>query len=384
MLSSFEFASRNQREVDVVHKLGFKVTIVDFTPKKYETKNFPYHFIHQTSNYSNIFVIRRFQLLIQYLIKQPLLLYRLNADVISCQDIHALFIAYIATVFRLRKKKPKLIYDAHEFELGDPSNKGRNFFKVKLMKIIEKYLINRSSLTIVVNELIAQEMKNIHKLNKAPVVVRNIPSVWSLDIPKINRQRKEYLSAFGVQEQSSLFIMVYHGGIIENRGIECLIRLLKLNLNLALVIIGYGNQDYKNELSNYIKNHNVIDRILFYDAVPLDELRNYISAADVGMILANNISLNNYFMSPNKLFENIQSETPIISSDFPFLRKIIQSYEVGVNVNQDNDIEVNLALEKMRLDRDFYENLKQNLKKAKLELSWEIEQIILRDAYLMI
>ncbi|MBS4025867.1 MAG: group 1 glycosyl transferase, partial [Clostridia bacterium] len=88
-----------------------------------------------------------------------------------------------------------------------------------------------------------------------------------------------------------------------------------------------------------------------------------------------------YYMLPNKFFENIQSLTPIIGSDFPEIRRIIKGYNIGLCVNPERIDEIANAIEEMRKNREMYSWFKRNLKYAKDELCWENERNVLEEAY---
>ena len=86
-------------------------------------------------------------------------------------------------------------------------------------------------------------------------------------------------------------------------------------------------------------------------------------------------------MLPNKFFENIQSETPIICSDFPAVAPIVKEYGIGLTCDPTDLDQLNACVEKMRTDKVFYAQCKENLKKAKKDLCWENEKKALKDAY---
>ena len=85
-------------------------------------------------------------------------------DIISGHDLVGLTIGWISTWFV--NKKPLLIYDSHEFELG------RNIERTRLQKTgiqcWEHFLIGRSALVIMVNDSIADAVKKIYRLNTIP------------------------------------------------------------------------------------------------------------------------------------------------------------------------------------------------------------------------
>ena len=86
-------------------------------------------------------------------------------------------------------------------------------------------------------------------------------------------------------------------------------------------------------------------------------------------------------MLPNKFFENIQSLTPVICSDFPEVSRLVKEYEIGLTCDPADIQDINAQIEKMRTDKAFYESCKRNLLKAKEALCWEREKEKLVSAY---
>ena len=165
------------------------------------------------------------------------------------------------------------------------------------------------------------------------------------------------------------------------RSIEILLELLSINTNLSLVLIGSIQDNYKQELINYARDRGVIDRILFHDAVPIYELGNYINAADLGIFVFKVFYKNLYYSLPNKFFEIIQSEKPLICSNFPELRKIVSEYDIGLLADSDNVENINLLVEKIRTNTILYNELTNNVIAAKKVYCWENEKFKLKDAF---
>ena len=139
--------------------------------------------------------------------------------------------------------------------------------------------------------------------------------------------------------------------------------------------------EYIEKLKQMAKELNILDRVLFHHAVHIDSLWQYVGAADVGMVTIPAVSKSYYYMLPNKFFENIQSITPIIGSDYPEIKRVIKNYDIGALVDPENIDEIVAAIEEMRTNDEVYSRLKKNLKRAKEELCWENERVVLKEAY---
>lgn len=302
---------------------------------------------------------------------------KFKADVLSCHDLGALFIGWLSTLFVLKMNKPHLVYDSHEFEIGR-YEKTSKLFKFAIT-IIERFLIRKCSLSMMVNESISKEVTRIHKLKTPPVVIRNIPYNWTIDTDIIQTTRIELLEKNKLSTDS--FVVMYHGSVIENRGIESLLNVVAINPNIVGVILGNGSKEYILNLINLIENHGIRDRIVFQQAVPINELWKYVGFANVGLVLIQNTCMNHYYSLPNKLFENIQSCTPVIGSNFPEIKGIVEKYEIGFSCNPSDISQINEFIEKIRSDLELNRRLECNLEKAKHELCWENEKKVLIKAF---
>ena len=305
----------------------------------------------------------------------------LGSDVIHAHDLDGLITAYLGRFwFFPKRNRPQLVYDSHEFELGRNTGSQRSKLLTRSIFMIERFLIKRCAFSIMVSDSIADEVKRIYKLKERPIVVRNIPPNWTLDATVIQAQRAAYYERLKLSQDTG-FILMYHGFITIGRGVETLIRLMSKTTSMGLVILGFGQEAYLKELKALAEAEGVKDKILFEEAVPQETLWRYVGAVDVGMITIPDDAKSVYYMLPNKLFENIQSKTPLIVSDFPDIKRIVEGYDIGVCVDPRNEGAILKALSHMKEDKEAYTRYKTNLIKAKAELNWENEQKVLFEAY---
>lgn len=178
-----------------------------------------------------------------------------------------------------------------------------------------------------------------------------------------------------------VFIVMYHGGVLPGRGIETLIELVNINENINGIILGDGREEYVEKLKNKAGALSITGRLLFHPAVNNEDLWRYVGAADVGLILAPAVTKNSLFSLPNKLFENIQSGTPIICPHYPEMKRLVDQYGVGLTCNPNNIEDINNCVERLRMDDELYAEIKGNVMKAQDVLNWDKERDILCEAY---
>lgn len=300
----------------------------------------------------------------------------IKPDVISGHDLSGLLIGWLYNTL-FSKNKAALIYDSHEFELG--RNTKRNKLMLFIVKKLEGFLISKSVFSVVVNDAIACELKNIYNLQKDPVVVRNVPKKWSVSAEECALVREEIQKHFLERPN---FLVLYHGALTTGRGIETLLDLVECNGNIAGVVLGNGESSYIDQLKQRASDNGISERVVFHPAVSQDVLCKYVGAVDLSLITIPAVCKSYYYALPNKLFENIQAMTPVVCSNFPAMEQLVKEYDIGLCCDPENLNEINAAVEKLRTDSALYSRCKENLCKAKQDLCWENEKNVLKEAVL--
>lgn len=298
-----------------------------------------------------------------------------DIDVISGHDLSGLVIGYLSNFFK--RKKAKLIYDSHEFELARSADRSKAVLFV--IKIAERYLMKRSVLSTMVSDSIADEIQRIHKLKTRPTVARNTPFYWHLDETRIAQTRKDILTALNLPADT--FLVMFHGYYRPHNGIEPMLEAVSRIPGTAAVLVGNSDERRKAELQELCRKWGIEQRCYFHPAVPVEELYRFVGAADLGTALLPPITANYTWALPNKLFENIQSLTPVLVSDFPEMGKIADTYRIGLKVDPEDIDAITTAIQKMKDDKAFYAACKENIRVAKEELCWEKEKEKLKAAY---
>lgn len=192
---SMKNASRNKRELSVVNEIGYKVLVFSDDKRNEDVS------LEDEITLINDGVVKlsysmsrtkRLLLIIKNRLTVFLKTCFLKADVLSCHDLESLKMAYFGT--RIRIKRPKLIYDSHEFELG--RNIKRSALQVRKVKRWEKFLISKCEFCIVVNDTIADELVSIYNLQQRPIVIRSTPYKWSIDNTECEEERQRILLSF--------------------------------------------------------------------------------------------------------------------------------------------------------------------------------------------
>jgi glycosyltransferase involved in cell wall biosynthesis len=236
-----------------------------------------------------------------------------KADIIHCNDTTVLPIALVTKLFT----RAKLVYDAHELESNQD---GQSKLSGILIKFFEKISWRFIDGLIVVSPSIKKWYnKNIG--SKATAIVLNSPILSEENDIEATNYLKDF---FGIPRDELVFI--YIGGLGPGRGIELIRDVFKdKSLKSHVVFMGYGS--YFNELNELSRDYT---NIHVHEAVTHDQVVSIAQSADVGLALIENTSLSCYYCLPNKLFEYCFAGIPVLASDFPDIRDVLETYSLGL------------------------------------------------------
>jgi glycosyltransferase involved in cell wall biosynthesis len=234
--------------------------------------------------------------------------------IIHANDLDTLLIAVVLS----KRFRVPLIYDAQEFYTGLHTLPG--WYK-RFLSVQERLLIRHADGVTVVNDAIADVMARKYGVRVSSVVL-NCPPYEERPSPAT---RGTVRAAARVPDEE--VVLLYSGGLTKNRGIENTILALRYLPGASLVVLGEGA--LKEALEELAGANGLRGRVLFKDFIPHRDVPRFISSADVGIIPYENVGINHYLCSPSKLFHYIMAELPIACSDFPFLRQVVVTNELG-------------------------------------------------------
>ena len=122
-------------------------------------------------------------------------------------------------------------------------------------------------------------------------------------------------------------IIIYQGALNLGRGIELAIQSLEYLENVILWIAGAG--DIEANLHALVQDLGFSNRVKFLGKVPLHDLSEFTHQADLGISLEEDLGLNYRYALPNKLFDYIQARIPVVVSDLPEMRSVVEKYKIG-------------------------------------------------------
>jgi glycosyltransferase involved in cell wall biosynthesis len=290
----------------------------------------------------------------------------LGAGVYHAHDLVTLPVAWAAA----RVRRARLVYDAHELftEIGRLGPAARALFRV-----LERALIGRADRVVTVNESIAAELSRRYGV-AAPAVVMNFPRTNG---QTFSRERSPLRTRVGLSP--GIPLVLYQGMFMPHRGLENLVRAARSFTRAHLVMMGWG--ELLPSLRELARREGVEDRVHFTAGVPLAELLSYTAGADVGAIPYRNVGLNNYYTSPNKLFEYCAAGVPVVASRFPELVKVVEGLGIGATFDPDRPEDIAAAVNGLLENASALAKARANVARVGPRLTWESEAAKLLEVY---
>jgi glycosyltransferase involved in cell wall biosynthesis len=164
-------------------------------------------------------------------------------------------------------------------------------------------------------------------------------------------------------------MILYQGALNVGRGLELMIETMQYVDNAIFILVGSG--DITKKLQSLVKQKKLEQKVRFLGRITPNELRKITPKADLGISLEEDLGLSYHFALPNKIFDYIHAEIPVLASDLPEMKKIITHYQVGeIATNRNPE---NLAKQIVNLLHKPKTEFLKALKKAKKDLNWQRE-----------
>lgn len=264
-------------------------------------------------------------------------LLKMKADVVWANDTDTLLGCCLA-VFGEKKRRPKLVMDAHELFPEVPELVGRERVK-RVWETLERKLMPKCDALLTVCQSIADYYRQKYGVEMA--VVRNMNEELMVKHPegepntlekKENVVRNE--ESADAADNSSLKTLLYQGCVNKGRGVDWAIDALEWLPDCRLVIAGNG--DLMEEMKAYAKQKPWSGRVLFLGRLLPEELERLTPKADVGLVMLEDMGLSYHFALPNRIGDFVAAGVPMVVSDLPEMAAVVRKFGVGEVIEIDD------------------------------------------------
>jgi glycosyltransferase involved in cell wall biosynthesis len=180
---------------------------------------------------------------------------------------------------------------------------------------------------------------------------------------------------------SKEFLIVIIGQAKKGMAVhEAFEALLQLPSWVHLALVGKNQDQYLEEVVKY----ELRNRVHLIQPVKPFEVISFIKSADASLIPYYARSVNYENALPNRLFQSIGAELPIFYPELPEIRKLVEAYEIGIPIDPLVPESIVQAAIKLIDNPALRLQYHANVRRAKDDLNWEKEEVILRDLVLKV
>lgn len=264
----------------------------------------------------------------------------LDADVYHFHDPELL--PHSAKLIRAGKK---VIFDSHEDFVADIQSKS----------YINKHLRSLVSVLYSAYERIAVKRIN-HVVAATPAIRMKFERMGIRCIDINNYPLKEEIDGAFTWDESRSSVC-YIGAITSIRGVECLIDAMPhVNRNVCLDLVGpYTEPGLHGACQNRtgwkrVNDHGVVDR-----ASVREVMKESLAGIVTFLPAPNHVDA-----QPNKMFEYMSAGIPVICSDFPLWKEIVQGHSCGLCVNPEDPSAIAAAINQLYADQEYAKSMGRN------------------------
>jgi len=228
-----------------------------------------------------------------------------KTDLIYSRDSFSL---YLLSFF-----KKNLVYEAHTFP--------KNFF-------LHKRVFKKAKSIIV----ITQKLKDFF-VQRGITADKILVAPDGVDLEKFNIKETQEQCRQKLNLPLDKKIVLYTGHLYQWKGAQSLAKSVKfLEESILIVFVGGTEED----VSKFKTTNSELKNILIVGHRPHLEIPHWLKAADV-LVLPNSAKekISQYWTSPMKMFEYMASQKPIVASNLPSLREILNENR-AILVQADN------------------------------------------------
>jgi glycogen synthase len=219
-----------------------------------------------------------------------------------------------------RQHGARLAYDSRELYPHVDATAGRPWARLA-WSALERRFISRCDEVFTVNGSIADRLAATYDIER-PTVVHNVPP------RQPGGGGGDLRARLAIPEGQA--IVLYQGLLRAGRGLEVIVRAMEDVPGAALVLIGDGPQ--RDGIAR-LASASLGGRAHLLPFTPPDELAALTRSADVGLCILEPVSESVRLALPNKLFEYLAADVPVVASDMPEVARVVREFDVGLIVS---------------------------------------------------
>lgn len=215
--------------------------------------------------------------------------------------------------------------------------------------------------------VITQKLKELYQkegISQEKILVA--PDGVDLDFFQISESQEKCRQKLNLPQDKK--IVLYTGHLYRWKGVATLLKVAQNFQNILFVFVGGTQTDIKN--FKFQVSDLKLENVLVVGHRPHQEIPFWLKAADV-LILPNSAKekISQYWTSPMKMFEYMAVERPIVASDLPSIREVLNENN-AILVEPDNPQSLAQGIEKVLKNLDFSTKISNQALKDVQKYTW--------------
>lgn len=273
---------------------------------------------------------------------------KIDADIYQVQDPE-----HISMIRHFRKKGKRAIFNMREYYPDNLTNKAyipkilRGYMKKRFEGLMKRFFPQYVAV-ITVTPRIVNALSSQFKFN-------NVYLIPNYPIPNMSfvLTKDEYLNRDNV--------ILYEGTIYGASRQENVLEAIKDMPNVKYLLVGKIDEGY-----NGIKHHSEWKKVDFVDGFNINELPGFFSKSTISNTLRD-FGSKDGSLGVIKIFESMEAALPVILSDVPIYRRLVEEYNCGVLANPNDVQSIRDAIAYLVENKEIAYLMGQNGRRAVLE-----------------
>jgi glycosyltransferase involved in cell wall biosynthesis len=351
-LGPLQYRGRLFKQIKTLQSNGHRCTLIhgqtEASPPDYSKYKFPVLPV-KVNQERNRFVTLTSQ--IQFARKAANLILKSGVSTVVCVALQSALSGAIA-----KKKNPAIryIFDNNELSLEMIGSS----FKRKVWSIFHSYIIKHADVIMHAEQRRLDYFTKSYHSPAQHFLLENLPFYRAIEPRRRDNDRT--------------LKCVYLGGLMPGRYCEeMLLAFSQLRqVPVTFDLVGFFSpQSYETTIRDLLGTLNT-ERISVLPPVSHGDMYDFLASYDIGLAFYRNTNLNNYYCAPNKVYDYIQLQIPVITNDYPGLLDVVQHNKIGVCIPEVNSVNIQNAIRCVQ-NNDMYSNINENIRKR---YSWEHQE----------
>lgn len=254
----------------------------------------------------------------------------------------------------------RVVYEAHDLSSLEAELRGATREAARLGET-ERLVFDRVGRVVAITSELRRLISERH--SHSPETIAVVPDGTSVG-PTV------------ASDQARGTAVYYVGQLYPWKGVDTLIRAAAAHPESRYVIVGGTEEEGAGEpdirrLETLARELEVEDRVRFTGWVPYREVPRLLRDAAVTVIPLPDTAFGRYFTSPLKLFDYMAAGVPIVASDLPSLRDVLQHESNALLVPPGDHLALAGALKRLGSDQSLARRLGERARHDVQQYSWD-------------